>query len=118
MINRTILKYHIIIQIGPVLEGAKMKYSKGKRTHLELVFCSIETLNSWRDKPLTIIGRNLKGLEPSSVKRSFLLLSLSGMPLGNKQRTAEAMKEVFDKYSLVTIIKPKLWEGMTITSDK
>src|SRR6266487_1612050 len=106
MINRTILKYHIIIQIGPVLEGAKMKYSKGKRTHLELVFCSIEALNSWKDKPLTIIGRNLKGLEPSSVKRSFLSLLLSGMPLGNKQKTAEATKKVFDKYGRFTIIKP------------
>src|SRR6266487_1753638 len=108
----------VSIQIGPVLEGAKMKYSKGKRTHLELVFCSIEALNSWKDKSLTIIGRNLKGLEPSSVKRSFLSLSLSGMPLGNKQKTAEATKEVFDKYGLVITIKPKLWEGTTIASDK
>src|SRR5947209_2549820 len=40
------------------------------------------------------------------------------MPLGNKQKTAEAVKEVFDKHGLVTTIKPKLWEGTTIASDK
>jgi hypothetical protein len=108
----------INVQIGAVLEGAKMKYSKGKRTHLELVFCSKEALDSWKNKQLTVIGRNLKGLEPSSAKRTFLSLSLSGMPLGNKQKTADVVKEVFDKHGLVTTIKPKLWEGTTIASDK
>jgi len=46
----------VSIQIGPVLEGTKIKYSKRKKTYLELVFCSIEALNSWKDKLLMIIG--------------------------------------------------------------
>src|SRR5947209_13442190 len=88
------------------------------RSHLELVFSSQKALDSWKNKPITVIGRNLIGREPNSAKRSFLSLSLSGMPLGDKQKTSEAVKAVFDKYGKVASIKPKLWEGTTIVSDK
>ena len=98
--------------------GAKLKYAKGKRSYLEIAFESEALQTKWESQTLVIAGRKLKAQRALSDKKSYLSLSLSGVPLSKKTEITDAIKSTFDKLAKVAVIKPKLWEGTSMTSDK
>jgi hypothetical protein len=95
-----------------------MKYTSGKRTHLELVFFNQEATDTWTNKPITIVGKDFRGMKALSSNKSFLSIALSGIPLGSRKENTEQIKDLFSKFGKVVVIKPKLWEGTSICSDK
>jgi hypothetical protein len=106
------------LQIGKALHGLHMKYTKAKRSHLELVFVSEEAVDNWVGQPITIAGRNFKGFRPSNSSRTFLSVSLSGTPIGDRLEVSADIQSTFSKYGKITSIRPKLWEGTSLCSDK
>jgi hypothetical protein len=95
-----------------------MKYSSGKRSHLELVFFSQEATDNWADRNIAIVGKNFRGHKALSNNKTFLTVALSGVPLGSRKENTNQIKTTFDKFGKVVVIKPKLWEGTMICSDK
>src|SRR5947209_1573528 len=52
-----------------------------------------------------------------SGRKSFFSISLSSMPLCNKQEVIQKLLEIFDKIDKIAMIKLKLWEETSICSD-
>jgi hypothetical protein len=77
------------IQIGSVIDRTKMKYTSGKRLHLELVFITQEAVNSWEDKPLTIGRQTVIEHKALSSKRSFFSVALSRISLRQRQENLD-----------------------------
>ncbi|CAG8696707.1 5585_t:CDS:1, partial [Ambispora gerdemannii] len=114
--NQLISSSHL--QFGADAFGAKLKYIHGKRTYLEVAFASEESQLKWEDKILVIAGKNLKAQRAFSNQKTFFSITLSGVPLSQSDEITSTIKETFDKIGKVAVIKPKLWEGTSLCSDK
>jgi hypothetical protein len=107
----------IYMQLGKALYGVKPKFSNNKRSHIELAFLSKEGCDVWAEKEITIIGKNLTPTRSHNGKKSFLSITLSGVPLCDQMEMSDKIYETFEKYGKIATIKPKLWEGTTLCSD-
>ena len=105
------------LQIGKVMNGAKLKYANGKRTHLEAALVSEEAVQTWINKKLTILGMDLQAVRATNSKRSFLSIFLSGVTLGERGEISKKIKELFEGVGEIAAIKPKVWEGTNCCSE-
>ena len=77
--------------VGYDIIAAKLHINKGIRSHLELIFMSKEKLKYFATKYIEIFNRTYYEYIPTDTKRSFLLVKIRNVSLGDKKIISDEM---------------------------
>ena len=97
--------------------ATKQHFKKGLRSHLEIVFPNQEWLEHYTTNGIKIFNENYYGYIPTDAKKSFLLVKVRNVMLGNKKYISNLVKEVFEDFGKISSIKPLLIEGTPYMTD-
>src|SRR4051794_24731802 len=79
-----------------ILLGAKFKFTKNDRMHLELIFHSYRELETQLAKGIDLLGQNFKGYFTSAADHTYLNITFRNMPIYNKQALSDNLYEIFE----------------------
>jgi len=100
-----------------ILLGAKFKFTKNGRTHLELVFYSYEELEIQLAKGIDLLGQNFKEYFTSVADHTYLNITFHNMLIYNKQALSDCLYETFEDICPVASIKPMVYSSTKFLSD-
>jgi hypothetical protein len=100
------------------ITAAKQHFTKGVRTHLEIIFTDKEKLGYYATKGINILNRTYYGYIPVDMRKSFLPVKVRNVPLGNKEALSDTIKDAFEDIGKIASIKPLLIEGTPYLTDQ
>ena len=101
-----------------ILLGAKFKFTKNGRTHLELIFHSYGELEIQLAKGINLLGQNFKGYFTSAADHTYLNITFRNMPIYNKQALSDNLYETFEGICTIASIKPMVYSSTKFLSDQ
>jgi hypothetical protein len=101
-----------------ILLGAKFKFTKNGRTHLELIFHSYEEMEIQLARGIDLLGQNFRGYFASAANRTYLNITLRNMPIYNKQVLSDLLFETFEGICPIASIKPLIYTSTQFLSDQ
>jgi Zinc knuckle len=105
-------------KIGNDLVGAKPHYTRGKRTHLELVFSSEDKQQHYAKEGISLFRRSLLGYIPTNLRRTHLAIKVRNVPIGDKDFISNKLKEAFGDFGHIKSIKPLVYEDTPVCTDQ
>src|SRR4051812_16771741 len=101
-----------------ILLGAKFKFTKNGRTHLELIFHSYRELEIYLANGIALLGQNFRGYFTSVADQTYLNITLRNMPIYNKQTLFDILYETFEEICTIASIKPIVYSSTKFFSDQ
>src|SRR5947209_1794993 len=101
-----------------ILLGAKFKFTKNGRMHLELIFHSYGELEIQLAKGIDLLGQNFKGYFASAADCTYLNITFRNMPIYNKQALSDNLYKIFEGICTITSIKPMVYLSTKFLSDQ
>ncbi|CAG8546794.1 14054_t:CDS:2, partial [Cetraspora pellucida] len=93
-------------KISNALVGAMPHYTKGKRTHLELVFNSEKKQQYYAKEDISLFRRLLLGYILTNLRRSHLAVKVKNVLIGDMNFISNKLKEAFKVFKFIKSIKP------------
>src|SRR5947209_11428314 len=103
---------------GDILLGAKFRFTKNGRTHLELIFNTYEDLDTHLFQGINLLTHCFKGYFPSAADRTYLHIIFRNMPIFNKEALSSDLAEIFADICPIASIKPMLYTATSLLSDQ
>ena len=116
------IKFNIILKTlnekyADILLGAKFKFTKNSRTHLELIFHLYGKLEIQLVKGIDLLGQNFKGYFASAADCTYLNITFRNMPIYNKQALSDNLYKIFEGICTITSIKPIVYLSIKFLLD-
>ena len=101
-----------------IILGAKMRFTRLGRSHLEIIFGSFTELQQHVLSGIKLLGQTLSGYYASRNERTYINIALKNMPIVSPEKISMEIKRKFDNIYPVTAIKPLYFAGTNILTDQ
>ena len=103
---------------GEAILGAKFRFTRRGRTHIEVIFGSMRETEWFLSTGLELMGQTIRGYFATQDDRTFLTIRLNNMPIYNKDSISETIQDLFTKIAPVRSIRPLVYAGTKFLTDQ
>jgi|GEM_PF-6935314 len=120
LINLSMNEIAVVLNkcIGNDIIGIKPHFTKGVRTHLEIIFKSREDVQKYCANGINMFNQTFLGYIPTNSRNSYLSIKLKNVPIDFQDDITKEIRETFDHVGKISSIKPLVFEGTSILSNQ